>query len=268
MTHRLSRITLLAAVIMTVAAPVSAQKPGAPVTVELITDSVASIVSGDTVWVSFLWTAEGGDVDDFQVTASKDGDVEIMYPENTGSFTSLMADATLSEGEIDFTSIRLTVPYDSRNSRFNLEVSYTFDGKTYDDFVFEGKATSSARFTVPTTTYVGEDLSVVERAEQTIPAGSGGWIEFGYSGIAPVLNDFKVTLADSAGIPVEYPQGTFTSLVHDSDLSAGETDFAGIYLDTSGIEPGTYTLSVLTTWTKGRDSGELASTLNVTVTAP
>lgn len=262
-------LMLVTALLVAIPAGVATAAPkSGEVTVELITNKVSSITLGDTVWVSFLWTATGGEVSDFRVTATNEGHLTVSYPENTGSYTSLMADAELSDGEIDFTSIRLAVPYDSKNPRFRLKLSYLSEGKTHDRFVFEGKSTNQAMFSVPTVPFTGTDVSAVDYGEQVLPAESGGWIEVGYTGHAPVVNDFKVTVTDSAGIPVEYPQATYASLVHDSDLQVGETDVARVHLDTSGTPPGTYKVGVTATWSRGGAAGKLDSAITILIQAP
>lgn len=235
----------------------------------LVSDKVPAVTAGDTVWISLTWRADGLDATDFRVVATKTKGVDVSYPANTGSYTSLWADDTLSDGELDFTALRLDVPYDAKRAvRIQLEVSYKVNGQDRADVYVGKRRTKRVTLRIPVQAYTGADVAQVNLDPQTVVAGSGAWIDIAYTGYAPRVDGFQVVVTDAAGLALEYPQGNYTSLVHDAVLEDGETDVARVYVDASGATPGDYTLSVEASWSKAGTPGSLAGTVAVTVVAP
>ena len=64
----------------------------------------------------------------------------------------------------------------------------------------------------------------------SLSASEGGWVDVGFSGLAPSLTDFQLTVTDPAGLTIEYPLETHTSLHANSTLEDGETDVARFYV--------------------------------------
>ena len=237
----------------------------------LLTDQVPAVTAGDTVWIALTWAAQGVEATGFRVVATKAKGVDVAYPANTVDHTSLMADDTLSDGEMDFTSLQLTVPYGTKKKvEIELEVTYQVDGQTSHEVLVGSKREKKkkVKLKVPVETYTGTDVGQVSLDPQTIVAGSGGWIDIAYTGYAPRVDDFQVVVTDASGLPLEYPQGAYTSLVHDAVLEDGETDVARVYVDTSGAAPGDYQFAVEATWTKAGSPGSLTGTVPVTIVAP
>lgn len=236
--------------------------------VVLLTDRLPAVTAGDTVWVALTWEARGVEATGFRVVATKAKGVEVAYPTNTGDHTSLMADDVLSDGELDFTSLRLTVPYGSKKKvEVELEVTYQVDGRTSHEVLVgkKLKRKKKVKLEIPVETFTGADVAQVGTDPQTVAAGSGGWVDVVYTGYAPRVEDIRVVVTDAVGLPIEYPQQGYTSLVHDAVLEDGETDVARVYVDTSGAAPGTYQLAVEATWTKAGETGRLTGVVPVTV---
>jgi len=229
-------------------------------TVRLLTTRTGAVAAGDSVWIQVLWESKGGDAKDFKVTVKNpEPGWEIRYPENTGSYTSLMADATLSNGEIDFTAIHITVPYKTPgNVTLGLTATYT-----------SGRRSHTKDFTVrvPVTSFTGTDLAQV--TTNVTADGAATWVSIGFLGNAPRLDNVQMTVGPPSGIVVAYPAGrTFTSLAHDARLEDGESDYAAFRLDVSGVAPGTYELPIQVTYTKDATADTWNGTVTLQVPTP
>ncbi len=244
---------------MVVAGATPALAQGKSVKIEAQVKQTAAVVAGDTAWITIDWLARDGDAENFQVVVNKiDSGIGFSYPENTGSYTSLWADDLLSENELDFTAIKLEVPYDARR-HLNLQVvaSYLADGRPQE---------KRFEILVPIVTFSGEDLQQVTSDLGTIEPVAGQWVDVQYAGFAPLLEDFAVTVTDSAGLAIVYPAyGTSTSLVHDATLEDNETDLVRFRIDADELSTGAHTLQIEATYTKGGVSGSLPGTITVTI---
>lgn len=252
--------TIATLLVIASAAPALAAPKAAKVDVE--TKQTAAVVAGDTAWIAINWTARDGDAENFRVTVAKiDGGVGYSYPTNTGSYTSLWADDLLSENEIDFTAIKLDVPYDARRHlNLQLDVSYVTDGK---------QQVKKVEILVPIVEYTGADLEQVTADLGTIEAGSSAWVDVQYAGFAPTLDGFSVTVTDTAGLAIVYPaNGSSTSLVHDATLDDHETDLVRFRIDPTEADAGTHTLQVTAQYSKGGTAATLSGTVQLTVVAP
>lgn len=238
------------------ASPAIAKAPEA----SLKTKKVATIVAGDSAWVAVNWQGRGGEVTDFKVVAEAPAGIEVMYPENTPGFTGLMNGHVLSEKEMDFTAMNLSVPYSQTNDfKIKLLVSYTADGAPVED-TFDLK--------VPVAEYqADQDVAQATRALGPIAAGEAAWMKVDFAGLAPMVEDFHVAVSDPAGLTVAYPRAeSSSSLYFNNVLEDNETDFAAIWLDTIGVAPGTYTLGLTVSYTMGGSPKSLAGMVTVDVT--
>jgi hypothetical protein len=260
-------LLLVPAMILATAWPAAAAQKD--VNIDLRSPKTAAVTAGTTAWVALDWLAKGGDADNFQVTVLATGGVDVWYPYKTSNeaewqgpetFTSLWGDKMLSESELDFTAVRLQVPADAPNFvDLELTVKYTSNGAEKTD-LFKAK--------VPIVQYEGQDLEqlsdVQELAAGTTETVASQWVEVSYAGFAPILEDFSVSVTDTAGLEIAYPlDGSSTSLSHNSMLEAGETDYVAFKL----IEPppGTYVLAIEATYTKGGTPYSLAGSLTVNI---
>jgi hypothetical protein len=246
------------------ALPVSAApKPDLDNDVELTNYETAAIVAGDSAWIALNWVGAGGDAKNFQLVVKKpDAGVEVRYPDNTGTYTSLWADDTLSDGEYDFTAVHVTVPYGAGG---DIKLLFTL---TYDH---NGKPkTRSFNVRVPVIEYTGgEDLQQVTTSLGEVTVGESAWVGVSYAGLAPRLDDFKLTVTDAAGLPIVYPaNGSSTSLHHNARLEDGETDIARFRVDAFDVDPGTYTIQILAAYRKDTTSATLTGTVTLVVITP
>lgn len=226
--------------LLTTALPASAQQSGR---VRLLTTEAPTVYAGESVWVAFNWTARRAGISQFEATVTGPRGVEIEYPTNTGTFTGLMDGHVLDSDEIDFTAVKVTVPFDQED-----EVRLRFTVK-YDDGTGRIR-TDRFRAEIPVYEFNGRGTVTQLDSSTTVAAGSSEWIDVDYTTRAPRADDVSMTITDNAGLTVVYPaSGAATSLHHDHRLSRGETDTARFRVDAEGAAPGDYVLSTLTTYT-------------------
>lgn len=239
------------------ALPASAQQSGR---VELLTEESSVVFAGESVWVTFNWTADRSAISQFEATVTANRGVEIEYPTNTGTFTGLMNGHHLDVGEIDFTAIKVTVPFgESKDVRLRFTVSY-------DDGTGRIR-TDRFRAEIPIEAFEGRGTVIQLDSSTTVAAGSSQWIDVDYTTRAPRADDMSMTISDSAGLTVVYPAaGAATSLHHDHRLSRGETDTARFRVDTEGATPGDYVLSTTTTYTLDGRTRTLEGTVTISIT--
>ncbi len=252
------------ALIMGLGAPAAAApKPDVDKDVELTNYETAAIVAGDSAWIALNWHGGGGDVENFRLVVKKpEAGVEVRYPDNTGTYTSLWADDTLSDDEYDFTAIHITVPYAAGSDiKLQFALSYERDGK---------QKTGVFNVRVPVVQYSGEeDLQQVTASLGEVTLGESAWVGVSYAGLAPRLDDFQVTVTDGGGLPIVYPaDGTSTSLHHNARLEDGETDIARFRVDAYDVPAGTYTVSIRATYRKDATTDELVGSVTLVVVEP
>ena len=254
---------VIAMAVLLATAPVSAAPRDR---VSLKTKSAATITAGSTAWIVLMWKAPDVSVSDFEVTVpSPPAGVTIEYPmvsdpPHGRSFTSLYYDDLLGPGEMDYTAIRLAVPYGAKKFTLNVHTSYVVDGNV---------VTETKKVKVPVVRYKGADIEQSTTDAGTLGAGSADWIGVTYTGMAPSLTGFRLTVTDPAGLGISYPsEQSMTSLHQDAELDWGETDVARFYVDTTGASPGTYLLGISATYEKGPEMFPVPGTLTLTVAAP
>jgi len=232
-------------------------------TVELKTRTTAAVVEGDTAWVQLSWTAKNTDATDFRITAStRTPGVTISYPTNTGTYASLMDNDTLAVGEIDFTSLQVSVPYGSRNVGLTVAATWTADGV---------KQRNRYKVKVPVAKFKGDDIAQVTTSAGSVSVGTPAWLGVEWTGIAPVLENVKMTVNGPAGAIISYPEidkqpGTYTSLHYNDTLVTGETDIARFNVDASAMRPGTYTIDLELSYTKGTEAKAVKGQVSFDVT--
>ncbi len=127
---------------------------------------------------------------------------------------------------------------------YSLEMRYT-DGKT------ESK---KYKVKVPVAKFNGDDVAQSTEHAGSVPVKEPVWLGADWTGVAPTIEDVRMTVSSPDGATITYPKyGTFTSLHHSDTLVAGETDTARALVDASSLKPGTYTLYLELTYTKGND---------------
>ena len=255
MKQRILTAALTSLLLIGTASPAVAKGPEA----NLKTKDTATIIAGDSAWVALNWEGKGGEVTDFRLTAEAPAGVEVTYPENTPGFTGLMNGHVLSEKELDFTALKVSVPY-SQTKKFKIKllVSYTADGQAIED---------NFDVTVKVAEYqANQDIAQVTDSADPIPAGESMWVKVDFTGLAPTIDDFQLVVSDSAGLSVSYPEPrSSTSLRHDSFLEDNETDFAAFRVDAIGVVPGTYNLGLTVSYTKAGFTKNLTGTFTIVV---
>jgi len=256
MKHRIITTAIVTLLVIGTASPAVAKGPEA----SLKTKNTATIVAGDTSWVAVNWQGKGGDITNFKVVAEAPDGIAVTYPENTPGFTGLMNGHVLSEKEMDFTALQVSVPYtQTKKFKIKLLVSYEADGTTVED---------DFDVTVPVAEYqADQDLAQVTDSLGTILSGESPWIEIDFTGLAPMVEGFEMVISDPAGLALAYPFGnSSTSLKHDNALEDNETDFAAIRVDTTGVAPGTYNLGLKVSYTMAGQTKTFDGFLTLTVT--
>jgi hypothetical protein len=260
------RTVLLVVAVLTlgIAVPAAAApKPAVDTDVELTNYETAAIVAGDSAWVALNWHGGGGDAADLRLVVKKsDPGVEVRYPDNTATYTSLWADDTLSDGEYDFTAVHITVPYSAGTDvKLLFTLTYDHNGK---------QKNRSFNVRVPVVEYTGgEDLQQVTTSLGEIAVGESAWMGVSYAGLAPRLDDFRLTITDTGGLPIVYPgDSTSSSLHHDARLEDGETDIARFRVDAYDLAAGTYIIRVVATYRKDASAAELIGIVDLTVVEP
>jgi hypothetical protein len=250
-------VFLAAALLATFATPALA---GDEAKVQLKTKKTAAVVEGDTAWVAISWTAKKADASDFRITASTNtAGVTISYPENTDPYSSLWDNDTLSDGEIDFTSLQVSVPYGSNSVKLIVAATWTSDGE---------KQSKEYKVKVPVAKFSGDDIAQVTTSAGSVSVGSPDWLGVEWTGIAPVLGTVKMTVNGPVGAIISYPTntGTYTSLHYNDTLVAGETDIARFRVDASGMAPGKYTIDLELSYTKGKEAKAIKGQVSFDVT--
>ena len=256
MKHRIFTVAITTLLLIGTASPAMADEAE----VKLKTKSTATVVAGDSAWLAINWQGQGGELTNFNVVAEAPRDVEVGYPENTPGFTGLMNGHVLSEKEMDFTALKVSVPY-SRTKSFDLKllVSYTSEGnEVEEDF----------DVTVPVTAYRAEqEVAQVTESLGSIAGGQSTWVEVDFTGLAPMVEEFDVVVSDQAGLTVSYPATkSSTSLFFNDVLEDNETDFAAFLVDTTGAVPGTYSLGLTVSYTMAGSTKTMEGTVTVDVT--
>lgn len=228
--------------------------------IKLKTKKTGAVVEGDTAWVAFSWKAERSDATNFKVVVKTETDgVIIEYPTNTGTYTSLMDNDTLSADEIDFTSVRLSVPYGTKKVKLKVVATWVQNGKNQ---------TQDYDIKVPIAKFSGDDIAQATNDAGSVSVTEPAWLAVEWTGLAPVLNHIEITVSGPAGAVITYPADrSFTSLYYNNALEDGETDVARFLVDATALAPGSYTLVVKVSYTKAGAATSVVGDMTFTVTS-
>jgi hypothetical protein len=195
-------------------------KPADKPSLELVTNTLPTLVAGDTAWVSLTWRALA-DVTDLRVTLRDSDGIEVRYPTNTEKYSGPSVAADLALGTSDYTAIRLGVPEDmTSGTKLTAQVTWTAFGEEH---------VADVTVKVPTTAFTGDALNVITTKTSVVD----GWISVSYLGQAPILSGFQLRVIDADDATVVYPRDAFTSLENDDVLVKGETDVARFFVEDS-----------------------------------
>ncbi len=215
--------------------------------VALLTPATAPVQTGQEAWIVLNWAATGGDAWDFRLTATGTNGVSVDYPENTVDHSSLMENDRLSNGELDYTALFVAVPA-SMIGQADLILNVTYQTAA-------GPGSQTILIDLPTVGVDGAGLEHTSDDLGTMDAGTTKWVDFWYTGVAPVVGDVQMTIVNAGDFGVTYPQeGPFSSLYYQSQLAGGESDVARVRLDADGVAPGRYTIEVRTQFVVGGET--------------
>ncbi|MBW8826017.1 MAG: hypothetical protein JF603_06685 [Acidobacteria bacterium] len=221
-------------------APAASAAPKAKV--DLVTSTVPAMHSGETAWVSTVWSTSAT-ITDFTATMSATDGATVAYPAGR-AFTSLYGSSSLAGDTQDFAAFKITVPYSASGS-VTVSVSATWvDGS-------KGKPDSlTSTVIIPLSRYAGPSLTQVT-TQVSVPRATPTWVQLRFTGSAPMLDGFRVSVTGPTGLAVVYPgDGSSSGLNGTTGLQGGVTDYAGIRLDAGKLTPGSYALRLTETFSR------------------
>lgn len=141
-------------------------------------------------------------------------------------------------------ALQVTVPANARGQAW-VDVSFTWTA-------YGEQRRASTKIRVPVVRYTGADYEIIDR---TIRKGDNGdlWAEITYRGLAPSLQDFRVTVPDADGLDLYFPRRDHSSLNGDAELEDGETDFVRFRISEADAEK-LSELAFVTEYQVGRES--------------
>jgi len=237
---------------------------------DLVVDTLASMLPGQHGWVSAMWSANI-DVCNVQMTVAGPG-LTITYPANTGSYTSFYTADALATSNMDYVAFNVTVPGSVTSPvALSFTVSYLqlppgqikkdddLKTKKFDCKGPKGSETVAA--TLPVTPASGAAV-LLKTTAVSVPRATPAWANLTFRGTRPNMGNFRVTLSPPDGLTVTYPgDGTSAGLSAGAALPVAADDFVAVRLDASGMAPGTYQVPVHATYTGGSFDGALSLTV-------
>ncbi len=206
--------------------------------VTLLEGTTPSIYPGQDAWIAVPWTVSNSEAREFKVTSIASDGIEIGYPENTGTFTSLSRDDTLSVYEIDYTAIRVRVdPLAPAPRVLNITLSYVSDTGPVTQTVVLPVA-------IDETPFVGQGLALGGGQLGNLARTETAWFSVDLEGLANSSN-VELRVLDSGPFTVAYPAERDHSRPSlGRNLAAQDRDRAAIRLSSQDVEPGDYTILV------------------------
>ncbi|GAA2387192.1 hypothetical protein [Dactylosporangium salmoneum] len=246
-----------AAAIVPAAAPASA----AVQDFGLVSPVLASMLPGQTGWVSTMW-ASAGDVCDVKITASATG-VTVKYPSNTGTYSSLSKGDALATGRMDYAAFNLTLPQNTLIGVVPLTLNYSYTTKNAGATTCTGvQHSGSALATIATISLTG-DAVVQKTTAITVPKATPVWSQLNFHAQGTVTNVQVTVSGGPSGLVVSYPgERAYSSLNQGSTLLAGSDDYAAVKFDATNVPTGVYKLKVKVTYGSTVDTNDLLLTVS------
>lgn len=247
-------VVVSALLLVPLVSPVAAQADSDKSNVTALTTVTAPLAPGQSGWLAVVWTADLT-VTDFSTTVQAPRGVTVSYPSTRGgSDTSLYGSDTLVGQTKDFTAFRLGVPYTQTGS-FEITVTSTYT-RAPGNGAAAGKPqryTTTASVKVPVVPATGaaftQRTSVVE-----VKAGSTEFQRIVFVAGQTDLAEFTVRLGDlPKGLEVAYPGDRSASGLNGSSTFVGRsTDYAAVRFLTTALQPGTYEIPLVITFTAAK----------------
>lgn len=224
-----------------------------------VTTQTAAVVSGQSAWLSVVWTADRS-VTQWSTTVKAPAGVTVSYPTTRGgSDTSLYGSDTLVKSTRDFTAFRLRVPYTQKAS-FPVTLTSTYvdncgdngqcknNGGGNDDKARRHTLTSTV--TVPVVPATGPAFTQ-GTTTVALTAGSNAFAPLAFTAGQGDLADFSVRAGSlPAGLTVGYPgDGTVSRPAGGTGIIARTTDQVALRFDATALPKGTYTVPLTIAYT-------------------
>ena len=243
-----------AAAILPAAAPANA---GLVPSFGLVAPLLAPMLPGQSGWVSTLWGA-AADVCNVKVTAAGAG-VNITYPTNTSTYSSLSKGDALAAGQTDYAAFKVDVPQSALIAVKTLTLNYSYTEKTAGATTCVGTAKTSSVFaSLPIVSITG-DAVTQKTTSVTVPKSTPVWSQIVFSARKAGVDDLKITVSGGpTGLGVTYPGGrSYTQLNDAANLPIGADDYASVKFDATGVPTGTYLLTVTESFGNSTDTNML-----------
>ncbi|MEV6930358.1 hypothetical protein AB0M46_38560 [Dactylosporangium sp. NPDC051485] len=246
-----------AAAIVPAAAPASAAVPD----FGLVSPVLASMLPGQTGWVSTMW-ASIADVCDVKITASANG-VTVKYPSNTSAYSSLSKGDTLAAGRMDYAAFNLTLPQNTLLGVVPLTLNYSYTTRNAGATTCTGvQRSGSTPATIATISLTG-DTVVQKTSATTVPKATPVWSQLNFHSQGTATNVQVTVSGGPSGLVVSYPgDRAYTSLSQGSTLPAGADDYAAVKFDATNVPTGVYKLTVKITYGGTVDTNNLLLTVS------
>lgn len=227
--------------------------------VSLLNTTTPPIYPGQDAWVVLPWTVKNGDAREFEVTSISSDGIEIAYPENTGDYTSLFADSTLSTFEIDYTALRVHVDPEAEAPRvLDVTVSYVSDTGAHEEVV-------AVPVEIDETPFEGDGLAIDEGSLGELAQNDIQWLSLGLEGLEEASN-VELRVLDAAVFEVVYPAERDHSRPNlGRDVHKEATDQSAIRFETDGVAAGTYPVTIEASYFVGSTQIELTVERDIVV---
>lgn len=221
----------------------------------LLTRKLPKVAPGASLWAHVFWRGGTVTATSLRVTVKAPKDYVVEYPD-ARSYTAPSGGQTLDDGELDFTSFKVTTPVTAgkENARLELTLEWVADGK---------KKKRKHRVRLPVRPNRGDAAEMVCDVVGPLAPGGGGWVHIDFEGRERVTG-FKVVVTDPGACGIVYPGGrTYTGLAKDSTLDIGEMDYCAFRVETYGLAEGWHDLALEMRYTEDGETAETVVPLTV-----
>ncbi len=228
--------------------------------VTLMEQTTPAIFPGQDAWIAIPWTVTNAEAREFKVTSVSSDGIDVGYPENTATFSSLYNDDTLSPLEIDFTALRIRVDPQSPSPRFlDITVSYVSDTGAHTEDV-------TLPVAIDDSVLVGDGLAMDDGLLGEMSDNDVAWFSVGLLGLQD-SSHVELRVTDAGPFDVVYPAERDHSRPNlGTYLKQGVEDEAAIRFATDDVDAGSYTVTIEATYYVGMTSVTTTVERQITVT--
>ncbi len=213
--------------------------------VTLLEETTPPIYPGQDAWIAIPWTVSNAEAREFRVTSVSTDGIEVGYPENTATYSSLYNDDTLSPLEIDFTALRIRVDPESPAPRvLDITVSYVSDTGDYSEVISLPVAIDDSEF-------VGDGIAMDDGLLGEMASDDVAWFSVGLLGLEN-SSHVELRVIEPGPFDIVYPAERDHSRPNlGTDVRQGVADQAAIRFATSGVDEGSYSVTIEATYYVG-----------------